>query len=134
MLCADSTGELLNTTSTNDGRKHVCCVILVIEIHKITDLGSNNRVRRLDKQYFLPDQSVLLRSIGHDAVKRVDAPTRNWWYQDVESPKLWSPMVALTTEFWVHGLWLTWIGDYDVLLTSPGLLEFSVESSKFKMN
>ncbi|OWZ05981.1 hypothetical protein PHMEG_00021830 [Phytophthora megakarya] len=32
---------------------------------------------RLDQQYFLPEQSIMLPSLGHDAAKRVDAPTRN---------------------------------------------------------
>ncbi|KAK1947771.1 Zinc phosphodiesterase ELAC protein 2 [Phytophthora citrophthora] len=77
---------------------------------------------RLDQEYFFPDQSILLPSLGHDAAKRVAAPTRDWWYQEDESQNLWRPMVALTAEFWVHGFWLTWIEDPEVLLTSPGFV------------
>ncbi|KAG1697096.1 hypothetical protein DVH05_017482 [Phytophthora capsici] len=74
---------------------------------------------KLDQQHLLPDQSILIPTIGHHIAMAVGGATREWWSRRSNTQTLWRPIVRIGDGLWAHAQWIEWLGEPAVLASDP---------------
>ncbi|GMF40652.1 unnamed protein product [Phytophthora fragariaefolia] len=64
----------------------------------------------LEKPLWKPDQALFIPLLGHEIAAMSGLPTRPRWSDGSTSSAIWSVMVQLCGELWVHATLLDWLG------------------------
>ncbi|OWY97384.1 hypothetical protein PHMEG_00032099 [Phytophthora megakarya] len=87
----------------------------------LTDLPQNE-YSVLERQVLLPDQAVLIPSIGHQYAVDVNRPHRETSNDRGKKEALWQPIVSITSNIWVDTKWAEWIDELETVSDDTGFV------------